>query len=419
MTVARRNPSTVIFILLSIAASGLNYITYPALAHLLPSGEYGDITVALSLLTQMSTFLSSIVAITIGLSKKDDPGSAKEKIELLQSSLLRLFIVISVIFGAVSPLVMHAVHIPTLYALPLCLMLLASIPIAIISGHLNGLGKMTKLGIITAASALLQFGFTAIIAILTRNGFWALAGMGIAQLASISFAYIFFGKRNIPNVAAALKRPQKRSDPRQTTTRLILYTFVASLAIMCVNIAQIADLLIVRSRYSSDITFYTDMYVLSRSVFFAGMIFIWPFLAMLDLEIRHLNRKPLTKVVTYFVLITLFAIVGLHVLGGQILGVLFGTHYTRIDANTVGTLSIIYKCFFLIITAVVLYFVVLQRATAIWLAACATIIIGGFSFLAGHFSNIQGMLYALDMVTGLVTIVCLLTFVVTTQKSKS
>jgi len=403
--------SVFIFVVLSGLASIFNYLTYPVLAHILPAGQYINVVVSLSLLTQMSTFLASIIAIAIGLSKVEEQARGNTGVELLQSMLFKFFIALGLVFLIISPLILPKIHIPLAFVLPIFFMMIVSIPIAIISGYLNGKSKLVKMGVLIALSASLQIVLTVAVGFVTKNGLWAEIGMGTGQLLTIPAIYLLFRYDKLPKIGKTLLRSTRLDDSDNGyAAKLFLYALAASLAIMFINLVQIADLLIIQAQHGNQVKFYTDIYVISRAVFFGGTIFVWPFLSEISLNNHQLNRKPLIKVCTYFCLIALAAIIGIDFFGGFITHLFFGSRFSVSSVRNIGTLSILYKLFFLIITAVILYFVVLRNYIAIWLSSVITAIVLVYGFLIPKHAGIHSILVGLDSIAGVAAIVCLILF---------
>lgn len=398
--------NVIFFIALSTLASGINYLTYPLLGRILPESQYVNITVSLSLLTQITTFLSSIIAITIGISKSEPHGSAHEKITILQTILYKLFIAITLGFIVVSPILMQRIDVPLLFVIPICLMMIVSIPIAIISGYLNGKARMLQLGILTAISAGLQCLIAVSVALATRNGILAMLSMAVAQLITVFAIYRLLANEKLPSIGKAILRPVKIED-RVYMRKLATYTLLASLAIMAINLIQICDLLIVKTLQNVDVKFYTDIYVVSRIVFFAGMILIWPFLSEIDTTGQHTNSRPFLKLLGYFFVIASGATLVLWVFGAQITQLLFGVSYSIESIRHIGALSILYKFLFLIITAAVLYFIVLRNYVAVWLSGITTILIVAYQLLVPNSATISSVLTMLNIVAGICTILCI------------
>lgn len=400
--------NVLVFGALSIFASALNYITYPVMARILPASQYIDITVSLSLLTQMSTFLSSIVAITIGLSKDPNAQKSEAQINALQAALFKLFVTLGLLFVVISPAVLPHFHIPLPFILPIFFMMIVSLPIAVISGYLNGKAKLVKLGLLAAISAVLQIVVTIMVAVATKSGLWAMFAMGTGQLITIPLIYGLFRSENLPGINTAAANKITPAQPY--AKRLLAYTLFASLAIMAINLLQIADLLVVQAQHLHNVTFYTNIYVISRVVFFGGMVVIWPFLAEINIEQHHLNRKPLYVILAEFCLIALAAITAVAIFGNLIARELFGAHYSLASVRQIGILSILYKIFFLIITAVTLYFIVLRSYWAVSLAIVATLGISAVTLFMPTGASLHQVLLRLDAVAGILTLLSLALF---------
>lgn len=409
--------SLLIFVALSVLASGLNYLIYPLFSRILAPSEYIHITVALSLFTQVSTFLSSILAITIGLSKDGNNKDTAKTIELLQAFLFKLFLILAVAFLLLSPFIMNSIKTPLLFAIPITIMMLLSIPILIISGYLNGKNKMTKLGIVTAISATSQFTIGLGVSLITHNGLTTMFSMVIAQIVTVILVYTIFSKEKLPGIIVSLKTPLSAMRTKQMG-KLILYTILTSLAIMAISLVQVIDLFVSQNLKQVDMKFYADIYVISRVVFFGGMIFIWPFLGEVSTDHHHLNRRPFYKLVGYFTIIAAAAVVALFLFGDKLTQLLFGASYGIPAIAIVGALSVTFKLFILVITAVILYFVVLRSFKAIWLSLITTVAIYLFTQLLDKQATIQTALIGLNVLAFLAAIAGVI-LILTSRTSKS
>jgi O-antigen/teichoic acid export membrane protein len=395
--------SVLLFVVFSVLASALNYIVYPLFSRILEPSEYVNITTSLSLFTQISAFLSSILAITIGLSKSEQGGNTNKKIELLQSFLFKLFATLAVLFLIASPVLMTMAHIPVWFAFPIAIMMLLSVPLMVISGYLNGKNQMIKLGIVTVISASSQFiiGLTA--ATVSKSGLITMLSMAIAQIVTLAVIYNVFSKDHLPGIVKPIKSPLKAT---KGMGNLLIYTALTSIAIMSISLVQIVDLFVLQGLTVADTKFYTDIYVVSRVVFFAGMIFIWPFLGEINLDHHHVNRKPFVKVTGYFAIITLAAIGLLYFFGDSLVRLLFGATYSLSLIQDIGILSVLYKFLMLIITAVVLYFVVLRSYIAVWLSFALSAMIFAYAELINKAeSTMAAALVGLNVIAILFAIV--------------
>jgi O-antigen/teichoic acid export membrane protein len=409
----RKQQKLLYFVLLSGLASLLNYSTYPILARALPEKQFIGITVALSLLTQMTSFLSSIVALSVGLAKQDDEQSSG-MIEKLQAVLMQMFLVVIVIFLAASPYLLNTIKLSAAFLLPICMLLLFSIPISIISGFLNGKHKLIKLALTAIISSVLQFVLTIAIGFSTENGALALGGMALGQFLAIFSIYWVYRSDKLPHIntvfkyrLASFRTPQMKS--------LIKFTVVSSIGIMVINILQIIDLLIVQNR-QIDAKLYTDLYIISRVVFFAGTIFIWPFLSAVNIYQTKQNVGVFGRLVGILTLLSAGAIGGILLFGQQITKILFGTTYDPHVINQLGVLAITYKYGFLLITALTLYFIVIRKYWAAVLPAILTFATFLFAIMLDKSYSTLQVLYGLNAIAAL-GLVCGLIFFIASIKT--
>ncbi len=366
--------STLAFILLSGFASFCNYAIYPALSRVLSSSEFVDITVALALFTQLSSFMLSIVALTIGLAKDSSESRARQTVERLQTILAHLFVVIIVVFLALSPLILDRLQLPAALLIPICLMLALSLVMSVISGYLNGKQKLVKLGLLIAGAALLQLVASVVVGIITKNGVLALTAMALASLATTIATYIICRNDNLPSLSTILLH--KLSIYRDKADRkLLIYTIAASLAALALNILLVLDLLIVSAR-GIDAVLYTDMYIVSRIVFFAGMLLVWPFLSGLDLTKHKANIKKFTQLSLVFGFISVGACAVMYVYGEQSLKILLGSSYSDPRLAQLAILSIAYKFIYLMLTTLCLVFMVYRSYWAVSIPAVLSIACG-------------------------------------------
>lgn len=402
--------------LLSGLASLFNYATYPLLARALSDLDFVNITVALSLLTQMSSFSSSIVALSIGLSKQTDSESTRI-IEKLQAVLMQMFLGIIIIFFIISPLLLNSIKLSAVFLLPICLLLLFSIPISIISGFLSGRHKLIKLAFVALISAILQFALTITIGFTTKNGPQALSAMAAGQFLAIFVLYWLYKKDKLPHLStvfkyklASFRTPEMKS--------LIRFTILSSVGIMAINILQVIDLFVIQNR-QTDARLYTDLYIISRVVFFAGTIFIWPFLSYIDIYTKAHNVVVFVKLVGILSLVSIGAIVGILLFGQTITQVLFGTTYPADTINHVGILAITYKYLFLLLTALTLFFIVIRSYWAITLPAILTLATAIYISLLDRSASTLEILYGLNAIAGVGLMVGLGFFFVSIKTTKS
>ncbi|MDO8265891.1 MAG: hypothetical protein Q7T41_03035 [Candidatus Saccharibacteria bacterium] len=400
-----RNKNLLFFISLSIVASFLNYATYPALSRILPESQFVNMTVALSLLTQMSTLLSSIVAVSTSLTKENTEDSHKQ-IELLQTVIIYLLLIVMSGFLVLSPILLPLIKLSYIYLIPICLMLLLSVPISVTSGYLNGKKLLIKLGVAVSVSALLQFSLSLVIGKITNNGALALIAMAGGQLLSVLMIYYFYKNDHLPHVKKILEH--KKSDFLSVKMKnIIKYTVLSSLGVMIINILQIIDLLAVQNRQIDSRT-YTDLYIVSRAVFFAGTIFVWPFISATELKNGKNNLKQFKKLLIILLVIGFGSVAGILLFGSLITNVLLGTKYSAATYGGLGVLSITYKLLYVILYGVILFFTVIRNYTAVYLPLALAILSFGFVSLLPKSSSTVSLLVGLNVIALAGTLISLI-----------
>lgn len=401
-----RKRGTFVFIVLSVAAAALNYVAYPLLARALPAHEYVDITLALSLFTQIGTFLGSLTAVTIGLVKLSD-GRSSQTLNDLQQALMRIFIIFSFVFLVLSPVIMPILATPTVYAIPVVVMLLISIPITVLTGYFNGRRDLVTVGGITFFVALFQLIAGLTTATLSHSGVLSMIAMGTIQSVTLIIILWFFRHQKLPTLRMSLLKPAKIN---QDTRRLIRFTIITSIAIMVINLLQLADLVFIKTlRQPEIVTQYTDTYVISRVIFFAGMIFVWPFLSNIALSDDRKNRKSFLGLCCVFAVITLGTLLFTHLFGGFIFQFIFGRTGAENIPYTLINLSGLYKLLLLPITAIALYFVVIRSYKVVLLACFSVVGIISAALITNH-GSAEGLLFAMNLGTLFATIVSIAVF---------
>lgn len=366
------------------------------LSRILPSAEYVNITVSLSLFTQVSMFLSSIVAVTISLSKFGDEKSAHVRVSQLQSIILKVFLFLAAAFLIVSPIIMKWADTPLSFALPITTMMLFSIPVTIISGYMNGRNLIVQLGLITFMSATTQFIFAITASLMFGSGLITIVFMTLSQLISIILVYSLFQRYSLPLLS--LKNILGSSLRSKESSRLVRYTVASGIAVMAISLVQLLDLIAAQRLAGIDMKQYTDIYVLGRIIFFTGMIMVWPFLGVINVSNLRKNISPFVKICLFF-LLTLVFMMGILVIASEPLTkLLFAKAYPLSSIGAVAFLSMSFKALLLIITASILYFIVIRNQIAVWLSLTAS----GLLLLASHIATIQcGLIELLLVLNGI------------------
>jgi len=224
----------------------------------------------------------------------------------------------------------------------------------------------------------------------------ALLGMVVGQIVSIFIIIAIFRDQNLPRIKL---RPQiKLSILFDSEYRKIgVYTIAASLGVVFINLIQIVDLMVFKSRPSEAI-FYTDLYIISRVVFFSGAIFIWPFMSEIRTDNKKMNLILILKFFGIVCAIGFTAVAVLYVFGENITKILFNASYSTETLIHYGILSIALKCAFLFLTTLTLYLVVIGKRAAFYLPLITATLLLVFVKSINNSSSANYILYGLNII---------------------
>ena len=407
---------TILFIILSGVASFFNYAMYPALARILSNEEFVSITVALAIFTQLSSFTLSIVAITIGLSKQKDAKDAKTTVEKLQAVLTHLFIALLLLFLLFSPMLFSKISLSPTLLMPIVLMLILSIIMSVVSGYLNGKGKLIKLGLSLVVTSLLQLICSVVIGVSTKDGALTLYAMSAGTILSLAYIYTAYRTEDLPSLASVFVHRFNIYRTKELRS-LLMYVIFASLSVLAINILLILDLLLINGR-QTDSKIYADIYIVSRIVYFGGMLFLWPFLSNINVLNLKKNVGLLLRVCSVFMAITLCSLLAMQLFGQQITHLLFGGQYQAWnDVRVLAILAILYKFNFLVITTLVMFFIVIRSRWAIIVSAFATLSLGLLAVLYNSTATTANLVSGLVIVSFAVLLFGLYGFILTCNKT--
>ena len=299
--------------------------------------------------------------------------------------------------------VMQWANTPAWFAVPITSMMLFSIPVTIISGYFNGKNLIIQLGFVTALSAVLQFGFALFAALLFHNGFITMVSMSIAQIVTLATIHLVFRNSQLPKTSPKAVLDIKIRSPE--TYRLIRYTVASGVAVLAISLVQLLDLITVQRLAEVNIKQYTDLYILGRVIFFAGMMLVWPFLGGINIKQLHANLKPLLKLITFFVSLLIAMIGLLWVASEPLTQVMFGVAYTFDSVGAIVFLSMIYKVLLLILTVIILYFIVIRNASAVWLSVIVSAGLFIASWIVPSSTSIAQLLLILNLIASVATVV--------------
>ena len=168
---------------------------------------------------------------------------------------------------------------------------------------------------------------------------------------------------------------------------------------------QLLDLVTAQRLAEVNIKQYTDLYILGRVIFFAGMMLVWPFLGGINIKQLHTNLKPLLKLIAFFVSLLIAMIGLLWVASEPLTQVMFGVAYTFDSVGAIVFLSMIYKVLLLILTVIILYFIVIRNASAVWLSVIVSASLFIASWIVPSSTSSAQLLLILNLIASVATVV--------------
>ncbi len=244
--------SFVVFVF-SFTASFFDYLYQVFVGRALGPSEYG---VFASLFAVF--YLLSIVAQTIGTSVTKFVASGEKLENFLYPALisfLKLSIIVSIVFIAVSPFLANFLRINDLrYFIVVAMLIVFTWTSAVLSGTLRGLEEYFKLGVIRLSVSLLKLIFGAIFVYLGYKSFGAILAVLLAVIFSSFLAFAY------------LRRYIKRTT--RSLSSLYTYSLPVFLAMLLLSLPTNLDLIIVRRLFPEFSGIYASITVLGKIVYF-------------------------------------------------------------------------------------------------------------------------------------------------------
>ena len=283
-------------------------------------------------------------------------------------------------------------------------MLVFSIPISTISGFFNGKQMLMKLGSVAAISASLQFLLGVGIGLLTSNGVFTVLAMSAGQILSVLLLYLVYKSDSLPHMGAIITHT--RSDfLHPAIKKIVIFTIYSSLGVLLINILQIADLLLIQ-RVNPAEREYVDIYIISRAVFFAGTIFVWPFIGTVRPNDRAFNFQRFKKLLLILSGLTLLAVALTVSFGREIVELLLGVSYQQSVFSGIAVLSILYKFFYVVLFAFILYFIVMLDRLSFYIPVVLSAITYAFYYLVGNDASTTKLLGGLTLIAVIGVFAC-------------
>ena len=391
-----------IFFVGALAAGALNYLFYPIVARLLPTGNFGEVQALVSLFAQINIFLSVLGLLTVNIVVNSGQGERRdlvilelEKLALVVGLLLML---LSVLFGGS---LKQFFHFDSAWPfVGLMLAVFVSIPLMFRNAYLRGrqsFGLVSLLGVLAAGSDL-------ILAVLFVLFHWRTTGvmLGLVLAQFLTFVYSAWLARRAGFSGWRREALFKLPDMRLITPEL-RYALVVLVCSLTITALYSVDTIVVKHWFDARTAgLYAGIATVGRIIFFVTGTIPQVLLSSVRMNqpAAH-NRQALAKSLVLLLGIGGSGLLVFSLLPRAIVGLLMG-HRFLVYASLLPRLSL---AIFLVsvINLFVLYHLALRRYTVALIAVCGAAAAAGF-LAVNHqtpFAVVNDLLYACAVFGGL------------------
>jgi len=351
---------------LSLSASVLNYLLYPALTRVLSPTEFGDFAAIMAISAQILAILLAFNLTSIYLVKKYPEDEAREKVQVIQKVLIWFFLGATGLLLIAAPLVKERLHIadPLTFAI-LALLLLAAVPSVIWTGYIQGHNQLIKVGVSSVAAALAKLAFALVFA-----GLWgvsgALGGVLTGGVLGIVVVRLIAGMR-LPSLRSSISSLSKAQGT--FLGGLFGYIVGSAIAVGALGVLQNIDIVYAKALFSpAEAGVYSGISVLSNALYFVSFVLIWIVLAAVTMENPRHNRRLLRTAYSLLGVMAAGAVLGEFLLRGVLSAFLLGSAFG--GQGNVLIIASLYQVALVGATLYAYYLLVLRRRRALLLAGC-------------------------------------------------
>jgi O-antigen/teichoic acid export membrane protein len=355
-----------LYTILSLSASALNYLLYPALTRVLSPREFGDFAAIMAISAQVLAILLTFNLTSIYLVKQYPEDEAREKVQVIQKVLIWFFLGATVLLLISAPLVKERLHIadPLTFGI-LALMLLVAVPSTIWVGYLQGHNQILKVGVASVAAGFAKLVFALVFAIL-----WGVSGALGGVLAGIMLGVV------VVRLIAGIRLPSLRSSisafsKTEGTFLGGMFGYVVGSAIVvgALGVLQNIDIVYAKALFSpTEAGVYSGISVLSNALYFVSFVLIWIVLPAVTIENPRHNRRLLRTAYSLLGVMAVSAVLGEFLLRGALSTFLLGSAFG--GQGNVLIIASLYQIALVGATLYGYYLLVLRRRRALLLAGC-------------------------------------------------
>jgi O-antigen/teichoic acid export membrane protein len=355
-----------LYAILSLSASVLNYLVYPALTRVLSPREFGDFAAIMALSAQVLAILLTFNLTSIYLVKKYPEDEAREKVQIIQKALIWLFLGATGLLLFAAPLVRERLHIadPLTFGI-LALFLLASVPSVIWTGYLQGHNQLLKVGVSAVAAALAKLAFALVFARLwgVSGALWGVLTGGVLGVVVVR---LIAGMR-LPSLRSSISSFSKTQGT--FLGGIFGYVVWSAIVVGALGVLQNLDIVYAKALFSPTVAgVYSGISVLSNALYFVSFVLIWIVLPALTMENPRHNRRLLRTAYSLLGVIAASAVLAEFLLRGVLSTYLLGSAFG--GQGNVLIIASLYQVALVGATLYTYYLLVLRRRRALLLAGC-------------------------------------------------
>jgi len=314
-----------LFTILSLAAAACSYFLYPIIIRILPSSEFGDFAVTTTMLNQILSIFLALNIISVHLVKKYGEEESRHYIQIIQKILLQVFIGLCVVVVILSPQLKDLLKISHLSLfIPLGLILLASVPVTIWNGFLQGHKELVRIGVFSFSASLAKLIFASVFGLLL-GAIGALFGILVGTLLGILILQLYPGVR-LPSLRSTFDKTSKKD--LRFLSNLKFYILQSIFVVGALGFLQGYDISLAKALFEPQLAgLYSGIGVLSYVFYYVCFILIWIVLPEVDVKNPKNNRRIISTAYKIFGLITAVAVSAELLLGNILLPFIIGEQY--------------------------------------------------------------------------------------------
>lgn len=314
--------ASVVFTVLSLAASAVNFAFYPVLAHLLPTAGYGDVQVGVSFVMLAAALFTSLNALALYVSARAGaialpPGTASP-VQPIERVVVTASLVLAVVMVVGAQPLARALSLtdPSLIYI-LGAVFIVNVPASTWIGALQGSGQFALCGWIGLAAAALKIVAATAFVLLGMGARGALLGLLLGTFAVLPVAKL--AQHRVPLSFRATFRPPSRADRLYFAANGRLGVFLV--ALMCIASVGTLDVISAKTLLSPEVAGnYAKASTAAKIPYYA----LVPVATVL-FERFVRGMVDVRRAVLTFVGVALVGALATWLLRGLILGLVFGT----------------------------------------------------------------------------------------------